>query len=139
MSLAKSLVKSETLSVPIFRKFLLLSLKTHIFGIKQKIEMYKSSEVEPLSIKFENFNFSYKTKSEEKVLKNISFNIHENDRITLRGKSGAGKTTICKILTELYPTDVENLEKSIISFSSQHPLMLSSASIIENVDPYSIL
>lgn len=107
--------------------------------IKQKIEMYKSSEVEPLSIKFENFNFSYKTKSEEKVLKNISFNIHENDRITLRGKSGAGKTTICKILTELYPTDVENLEKSIISFSSQHPLMLSSASIIENVDPYSIL
>ena len=57
----------------------------------------------------------------------------------MRGKSGAGKTTLCKLLTGLYSAPEAKLNQTKISFSSQHPLLLKRASILENVDPYSIM
>ena len=58
----------------------------------------------------------------------------------LIGKTGTGKTTLFKLLTGLYHQ--KYFPKQIIhqqSFSSQHPLLIPTASLLENIDPYSIL
>lgn len=65
--------------------------------VTHKIQIYKSTHHEPIDIEFKDLNFSYK--DSEPILKKISMKIKENDRIILRGKSGAGKTTLCKIIT----------------------------------------
>jgi cell division transport system ATP-binding protein len=59
-------------------------------------------------IKFENVTKIFQTKSGENIfaLKNVSFEIKENEFVCLVGRSGAGKTTLLKlILAEEKPTD----------------------------------
>ena len=51
------------------------------------------------NIKFENVSFAY---TKTKVLKNISLEIKENQKIALVGKSGSGKSTIFNLLTKTY-------------------------------------
>ncbi len=46
-------------------------------------------------------NLQYTTPEGQEVLRNINFNIQENDRILLDGASGSGKTTILKLLSGL--------------------------------------
>lgn len=74
------------------------------------------------------------------MLENINLRIKSGDRIVLKGKTGAGKTTLFKVLMGLYP-EVYFPESAIhlISFSSQHPLKLGDSSVIEKVDPYRIM
>ena len=62
-----------------------------------------SSEIagEPLEgydIQFENVSFSYGNDSAN-IIDNISFKIGEGEKIAIKGKSGAGKTTILKLMT----------------------------------------
>lgn len=52
-------------------------------------------------IRFENVSFSYN--GGEGVLKNISFGIKEGQKVALVGASGAGKSTIFKLLLGFYP------------------------------------
>lgn len=52
-------------------------------------------------IKFENVSFQY-PKSNEEVLKNISFVIHKGEKISIVGLNGAGKTTLIKLLCRFY-------------------------------------
>lgn len=56
------------------------------------------------SIRFENITFSY-PKTDKKVLDNISFEIHEGEKISVVGLNGAGKSTIVKLLCRLYHPD----------------------------------
>ncbi len=61
-------------------------------------------------IKFEKVTKVFQTKSGEKIfaLKNVSFEIQKGEFVCLIGKSGAGKTTILKlILGEFKPTEGE--------------------------------
>ena len=57
----------------------------------------------------------------------------------MKGRTGAGKTTLFKILTGLYPSHYISPHNHLISFSSQHPLKLPMASLLQNIDPYCIL
>ena len=65
-------------------------------------------EVEPVrplrsvqgSIEFENVSFAYNP--DEPILKNLSFRVEPGERIALVGHTGAGKTTILKLLARMY-------------------------------------
>ena len=51
---------------------------------------------------FKNVGFTYDG-AEKPTLQNLNFTIHAGEKIALVGNNGAGKTTIVKLLTGLYP------------------------------------
>ena len=64
---------------------------------------------------FENVSFGY---DNETIIKNLSFTAKKGEKIALIGETGAGKTTIIKLLMRFYDTDKgtikidgENIEK----------------------------
>lgn len=54
------------------------------------------------NIIYKNVQFSYPTRKDIKILKNISFAIQEGQKIALVGPSGAGKSTIIQLLLRFY-------------------------------------
>jgi len=52
-------------------------------------------------VEFENVSFSYPGKS-KKILSNVSFSINPGESVALVGSSGAGKSTIVKLLMRFY-------------------------------------
>ena len=55
------------------------------------------------NICFKSVNFSYLEK--QPVLKNVSFTIHQGERVALVGTTGSGKTTVIKLINRLYDVD----------------------------------
>ena len=51
-------------------------------------------------ITFENVSFSYTPN--EKIIKNLSFDVKKGEKIAIIGETGAGKTTIVKLLMRFY-------------------------------------
>ena len=60
-------------------------------------------------ISFENVSFGYSPN--QKIIKNLSFNVKKGEKIAIVGETGAGKTTIVKLLMRFY--DVESGEIKI--------------------------
>ncbi len=62
--------------------------------------------IEPIAIKgdlvFENVSFKYKDEDENYVLKDLSFEIKAGQKVAIIGPTGAGKSTIIKLLLRLY-------------------------------------
>jgi ATP-binding cassette subfamily B protein len=54
-------------------------------------------------IRFENVSFSYTPN--EKIIKNLSFDVKKGEKIAIVGETGAGKTTIVKLLMRFYDID----------------------------------
>ncbi|RCX12345.1 ATP-binding cassette subfamily B protein [Anaerobacterium chartisolvens] len=65
----------------------------------------EDGKVNPSSLKgaveFKNVDFRYGTR--QLVLKNISLNVAQGDKIALVGESGSGKTTLVKLIMNFYP------------------------------------
>lgn len=86
-----------------------LSALEHIFSLfQQTTETERETAVtQPFSLNdfqelvFENVSFRYKA-SDSPVLNNISFRLEKGKKIALVGSTGAGKSTILKILTKAY-------------------------------------
>ena len=55
------------------------------------------------SIAFEDVSFGYTPN--EKIIKNLSFDVKKGDKIAIVGETGAGKTTIVKLLMRFYDID----------------------------------
>jgi cobalt/nickel transport system ATP-binding protein len=53
-------------------------------------------------IKIDNLNFKYE---DDEVLKNINFEIKQNEKVILLGSNGSGKSTLLRILAGLYFSD----------------------------------
>lgn len=54
-------------------------------------------------IAFENVSFSYSP--DEKIIKDLSFDVKKGQKIAIVGETGAGKTTIIKLLMRFYEID----------------------------------
>lgn len=59
------------------------------------------------NFEFKNVYFGYE---KNKVLKDLSFKVHENENVAFVGKSGAGKTTIFNLLCKLYDVDAGQIK-----------------------------
>lgn len=71
---------------------------------KFKKEKFGTTSIPKLNgnIEFKNVSFGY---DRIKVLKDISFEVKEKEKVAFVGKSGAGKTTIFNLITKLYDVD----------------------------------
>lgn len=54
-------------------------------------------------IVFENIKFHYPARPDVEVLKNVSFSAQKGQHIAFVGSSGSGKSTILKLLSNIYP------------------------------------
>lgn len=103
---------------------------------KEDIEAGEVVEHLKGDIEFENVCMQY---GENKVLHNVSFIIKAGNKVTIAGKTGAGKTTLANILMRLYPIQsgkiliggrniqkirIQDIRKNI-SYISQTPYILN--------------
>jgi ABC-type multidrug transport system fused ATPase/permease subunit len=56
-------------------------------------------------VEFQNVNFSYPSRADLPVLKNISFEVNKGQKLAIVGPSGAGKSTLVQLLIKLYEPD----------------------------------
>ena len=124
-----------------------------IYDIEQKIKSEKNIKPEinndknnGLSVDIKNINFSYPTKKNVIILKNLSMKILPGMNTAIVGSSGSGKTTISNLLLRFYDVDKGeilinninikdlNLEwlRNNIGIVSQEPI-LTSGTIKENI------
>ena len=70
------------------------------------------------------------------VLKDFNFKLEKGERIALMGPSGAGKTSILRIVAGLLKPDSGEMKNTFnqISFMFQEPRLLPWATALENVN-----
>jgi len=81
--------------------------------LEKKAEIIDQPQAKPIKIsqstvEFKQVNFSYQ--SERKILHDISFRIPKGDKVAIVGASGAGKSTISRLLFRFYDTDSGQVE-----------------------------
>jgi ABC-type multidrug transport system fused ATPase/permease subunit len=90
------------------------------------------------SIEFKNVYFSYPSTNKQ-VLKNISFKINKGEKIAFIGENGSGKTTIMKLIMNVYyPTkgeilinDIPTTEINTNSLRDQISILLQDFNLFE--------
>ncbi len=94
---------------------------------KFKKEKFGTTSIEKLNgnIEFKNVSFGY---DRIKVLKDMSFEVKEKEKVAFVGKSGAGKTTIFNLITKLYDVD-----KGEILFDGHNINELTCSTIRDNM------
>mmetsp|Transcript_16181 Transcript_16181/g.33182 ORF Transcript_16181/g.33182 Transcript_16181/m.33182 type:complete len:768 (-) Transcript_16181:32-2335(-) len=101
---------------------------------------------QPARVSLDNVSFTYPSRPNEPVLRNLSLDIAPGTMVALVGKSGCGKSTICSLIERFYdPTsgsitfnganlkdlDVQTL-RSDIGIVSQEPVLFSGT-IFDNI------
>lgn len=84
----------------------LMSIPVEIKDRENTVSLYdnKQSEESSGEIRFENVSFGYKP--DEYVLRNLDFTINPGEKVALVGPTGAGKSSIIRLLCRLYePTE----------------------------------
>ncbi|MEE0901793.1 MAG: ABC transporter ATP-binding protein [Methanobrevibacter sp.] len=72
------------------------------YGDEENPSAKQISEVNDC-ISFENVSFGYTP--DETIIKNLTFNVKKGEKIAIVGETGAGKTTIVKLLMRFYDID----------------------------------
>ncbi len=66
------------------------------------------------NVEFENVKFSYPSRKDVEVLKNLNFSIKAGEQIAIVGPSGAGKSTVVQLLMKFY-----QLENGVIKIDNK--------------------
>ncbi len=78
------------------------------FNQKERIQPAKTQfDYSMPAVKFENVDFAYE--DGKNILTNLHFTINKGETLTLTGRTGAGKSTIFKLLTGLYEPNKGNV------------------------------
>lgn len=80
-----------------YMEFMTLEEETKEYGK----EMF-SGDIE--TVEFRDVTFTY-PKAEKPILKNITFEIHKGEKISIVGLNGAGKSTLVKLICRMYKAD----------------------------------
>lgn len=67
----------------------------------QTAQVSKDEEISPY-VQFDEVTFAYDSAADHEILKDLSFSVGEGEQVTLSGRTGAGKSTIFKLLLGLY-------------------------------------
>lgn len=59
----------------------------------------------PLAVTFDQVRFAYPTRPEDRVLNDLSFEVHPGETVAVVGPSGAGKSTLFQLLLRFYDVD----------------------------------
>ena len=86
-------------------------------------------------IEFENVSFSYPNKK-AKSIDNISFSINPGEKVGIIGQTGAGKTTIQKLLTGIYRPSSGQIYLDNQDISHLHPVELRANISLMPQEPY---
>ncbi len=99
-----------------------------------KMEMARESTNYPLIVR--NLSFQYDKKSINKVIDNVSFEVHKGEKFLIVGENGVGKSTLLKlIIGQLQPDDgvIEFGHKTDIGYYAQeHEILKNEKTILEN-------
>lgn len=98
------------------------------------------------SVTFDAVSFSYPTREEMPVLRNISFSVNPGERVALVGPSGSGKTTLASLLLRFYQAESGKIlidGKDILSYPLTtlrnqlsivpQDIMLFGGTVMENI------
>lgn len=87
----------------------------------------QDENIEPISalklkgeITFNNVNFSYPSRPDYVVLKNLNLSIQAGEKVALVGQSGSGKSTIINLLMRFYPLNEGTIQadgKNVSSYN----------------------
>ena len=85
--------------------FTVLNSESLIDPLDESNKLKKDSAEIEGKIEFRNVSFSYPTRPNQKVLKNISFKIYSGQSIAFTGFSGSGKSNIIQLIERFYDVD----------------------------------
>lgn len=122
------------------KMFELLEVRPRVVDVPNAAEL----KINTGTIRFDNVSFDYRP--DRAIIKNLSFTIHAGEKVAVVGASGAGKSTIVKLLFRFYDCDSGRIliDDQDIRLVSQHSLrqvigivpqdtVLFNDSIFENV------
>ncbi|MDF3820929.1 ABC transporter transmembrane domain-containing protein [Leptospira sp. 96542] len=101
---------------------------------------------EPITIQFQNVNFSYPSRKEKQTIKNLNLEFLANRTTALVGPSGGGKSTIFELILRFYEpnsgiisfneTNSQDMDlkslRSLMGFVPQQPILFSGT-LRENI------
>jgi len=145
-----SLIKSSGAADQIF--FLLdrqpppPAIGSHQVQAQNRLENVVPSNDNPISILFESINFSYPSRPEQPILKDLFLKINAGSTVALVGPSGCGKSTIVSLLQRFYDVssgrilidgeDIQSLDlkdhRRRIGIVTQDPILFSGT-ILSNI------